>query len=78
MKVILWVYEILHHFETKGNHCVLVFIGQSSFEGFLGNAGVCPSTVAKPGHGCVLKSADPFSSKGEAYGKGGYKSKAGW
>ena len=30
-----------------------------------------------PGH---LKriSADPFSSKGEAYGKGGYKSKAGW
>ena len=28
--------DFLHHFETKGNHCLLAFTGQSSFEGFLG------------------------------------------
>ena len=43
--------EILHHFETKGNQCLLVFTGPSSFEGFLGGAGFCPSTVGCFGEG---------------------------
>ena len=33
---ILWVDKILHHFETMGNHCSLVFTGESSFPCFLG------------------------------------------
>ena len=28
--------RILHHFETMGIHCLLVFTGESSFQGFLG------------------------------------------
>ena len=28
---ILWMDEILHHFETMGKHCLLVFTGESSF-----------------------------------------------
>ena len=35
---LLWMDEILHHFEIMGNHCLLVFTGQSSFQGFLGGA----------------------------------------
>ena len=42
---ILWMDEILHQFETNGNHCSLVFTGESSFQGFLGGAGFRPSTV---------------------------------
>ena len=34
---ILWMDEILHHFETVGNHCFLVFTG-NSFQGFSGAA----------------------------------------
>ena len=30
--------EILHHFETMGHHYLLVFTGESSFQGFLGDA----------------------------------------
>ena len=30
--------EILHHFETMGDHCLLVFTGESPFQGFLGGA----------------------------------------
>ena len=41
--------EILHHFETMGNHCVLVFTRESSFQGFLGGAGFRPSTVSPMG-----------------------------
>ena len=26
-----WMDEILHHFETMGNHCWLIFTGESSF-----------------------------------------------
>ena len=37
--------EILHHVETMINPCWLVFTGESSFKGFLGGAGFCPSTV---------------------------------
>ena len=37
--------EILHDFETRGNHDELVFAGESSFQGFLGGAKFCPSTV---------------------------------
>ena len=37
--------EILHHFETMGNHCPFLFPGESSFQGFLGGAGFRPSTV---------------------------------
>ena len=36
---------ILHHIETMGCHCFLVFTGESSFQGFLGGAGFRPSTV---------------------------------
>ena len=42
---ILWMDEILHHFETMGNHNLLAFTGESSFQGFLGGAGFCASTV---------------------------------
>ena len=28
--LVLWMDEILHHFETMGNHCLLVFTGESS------------------------------------------------
>ena len=33
---ILWMDEILHHFETMGNHCLLVFTREASFQGVLG------------------------------------------
>ena len=33
-----WTKPISHHFETTGNHCLLVFTGESSFQGFLGGA----------------------------------------
>ena len=40
LRVILWVDEIRvsHHFETMGNHCLLVFTGETSFQGVLGGA----------------------------------------
>ena len=37
--------EILHHLDTMGNHCLLVFAGESSFQGSLGGAGFRPSTI---------------------------------
>ena len=37
--------SVSHHFETRGNHCSLVFTGESSFQGSLGGAGFRPSTV---------------------------------
>ena len=45
---LLWMDEILQHFETMGNHCLLVFTEESSFQGFLGAAGFRPSTVVPP------------------------------
>ena len=42
---LLWMDKILHHFETKGHHRLLVFAGESSFKGFSGVAGLHPSTV---------------------------------
>ena len=44
---ILWMDEILHHLETMGHHCWLVYTGESSFQGFLGGAGFRPSTVSR-------------------------------
>ena len=35
-----------HHVETMGNHCLLVFTGESSFHGFLDDAGFRLSTVS--------------------------------
>ena len=32
---ILWMDEILHRFEAMGNHCLLVFTGESFIPGFL-------------------------------------------
>ena len=29
--ILLWLDEILHHFETMGNHLLLVFTRESSF-----------------------------------------------
>ena len=40
-----WTTSISHPFETKGNHCLLAFTGESSFKGFFGGAGLRPSTV---------------------------------
>ena len=44
---VLWMDEILHHFETMRSHCLLAFTRGSSFQAFLG-AGFCPSTVWAP------------------------------
>ena len=41
---VMWMDEILH-FETMASHCLLVFVEESSFQGFLDGAGFCPSTV---------------------------------
>ena len=43
-------------FFSMGNHCLLVFAGESSFQGFLGGAGFRPSTVWP-------RSLDSFFSK---------------
>ena len=40
-----WTKFISHHLETMGSHCLLVFAGESSFQGSLGGAGFRPSTV---------------------------------
>ena len=45
---ILWMNEILHHFETTGNYCLLVCTWESSFQGYSGGAGFHPSTVLLP------------------------------
>ena len=34
----MWMDEILHHVETSGNHGLLVFAGELSFQIFLGGA----------------------------------------
>ena len=43
--LILWMDEILHRFETMGNHCLLAFTRQASLQHFLGGARFSPSTV---------------------------------
>ena len=44
--VFLCMDEILHRFETMGNHnFVSIYRGIRPFQGFLGGAGCCPSTV---------------------------------
>ena len=43
---ILWMGEMLHQMENMGNHCVLIFTGESSFQSFSGGAGFRPSTVS--------------------------------
>ena len=48
VRLILWMDEILHHFETVVNHCLLVFTRNSSFQRFLGGAGFRSSTVGFP------------------------------
>ena len=42
---LLWMDEILHHFETMGSCCLWAFTGQSSYQGSLGGAGSHPSAV---------------------------------
>ena len=61
--VILWMDEILHHFETTGNHCLLVFTGQSFSQGFLGGAGFRPSTVLWDETHCAPLGIDEPRSK---------------
>ena len=34
-ETLLWMDEILHHFETMGHHCLLVFVGGIILPGFL-------------------------------------------
>ena len=38
LSMILWMDKILHQIETMGNQCALVFTGESSFHGLLGDA----------------------------------------
>ena len=45
---ILCMDKFLHHTETMGNHCLSEFVGELSFQGLLGGAGFCPSTVGVP------------------------------
>ena len=52
---ILWTDAILHHFATMGNHCLLVFAGETSFQGVLAGAAFRPSTV-----GVLLEEIDGF------------------
>ena len=44
--MILRMDTILHHFQSMGNHCLLVFAGESSFQGFFGGVGFRPSAVS--------------------------------
>ena len=48
LSAILWMDEILHHQATMRHHCLLVFTGESIFQGFSGGAKWIsqPSTVA--------------------------------
>ena len=45
---LLWMDEILHHFESMGSHCALAFGGESSVQAFLGGAKWIsqPSTIS--------------------------------
>ena len=56
VQVVLWMDEILHHFETMGNHCSLAFTVELSFQRFSAGAGFRPSTVSPtaPGHFATL------------------------
>ena len=40
----------LHHFETMGIHCLLIFTGESSLQGFLGGAGFLSCAVCREIH----------------------------
>ena len=61
--LLLWMDEILHHFETMGIHCLLVFTGESSFQ--LGGAGFRPSTVwSFQGQGTLAQPANGQRGKG--------------
>ena len=51
--------EILHHFETIGNHCLLVSTGESSFEVLLAGAGFRASTVLLLIRGLILLGCPP-------------------
>ena len=46
-EVLLWMDELLHHFETMVNHCLLVVTREVSFQGFLGGA-TCLRLVLDP------------------------------
>ena len=56
--------KILHHFERMGNHCLLVFTGESSFQAFLGASPVITLQphVAEPC--CAQVYDNPFASMG--------------
>ena len=58
---LLWMDEILHHLETMGNHYLLVFTGESSFQGSFGGAEFRPSTVFLT-HSHMKKQALPVAS----------------
>ena len=52
--------EILHHYETIGNHCLLVFTEELSLQGFLGGAKwILPSTVSHKWDGHPSPSLPP-------------------
>ena len=52
--LLLWMDEILHHLETMGNRCLLVFTGESSFQGFLGGAKWISSIHSRSPSGALL------------------------
>ena len=45
LRISLWMDKFLHQIQTMENHCLLVFTRESSSHGFLGGAGLRPSTV---------------------------------
>ena len=59
---LLWMDEILHHLETMGSHGCLVFTGESTFQGFLGGAGLRPSTVGHDWGFIWLHAHQPFGA----------------
>ena len=53
----LWMDEILHRFETMGNHSLLVLTGEACFKGLIGGSGF-PSTVCFAGRASIYSARE--------------------
>ena len=58
---ILWMDALLHHFETMGSQCSLLFTGDCSFQGFLGGAKMISSI-----HSMSVPKGDHLSCSGRS------------
>ena len=56
--LILWMDEILHHLGNHDTPLLVGITGESTFQGFLGGAGFCPSTVWLGSFRLPLKAKD--------------------